>query len=162
MCDSDADNDVPFEFLDPGRLIDQELELVLVGKASENPEIGIVPTYEFEMIAGQNLKLGFLDLRVGNTDTLVLYRGHMGYGVEPEHRGNRYAARSCKLILPLAKRHGLTTLWITSDPDNKASRRTCEIVGADFVEIVQIPEDHDMRKRGDFRKCRYRIDLDAI
>ena len=89
-----------------------------------------------------------------------MYAGHIGYGVNQEYRGNRYAARSCQLILPLAKRHGINPIWITCNPDNIASRRTCEIAGAKFVEIVEIPKKfYYLYKKADRLKCRYRIDL---
>ena len=46
----------------------------------------------------------------GRGDNLVLYRGHIGYGVDPEYRGHGYAARACALLLPLARLHGLNPL----------------------------------------------------
>jgi tagatose 1,6-diphosphate aldolase len=63
------------------------------------------------------------------------------------------------LLLPLARRHGLEILWITCDPDNIASRRTCELAGLELVEIVDVPEHMDMYQRGERRKCRYRLYL---
>jgi tagatose 1,6-diphosphate aldolase len=62
------------------------------------------------------------------------------------------------LLLPLARSHGLMTIWITCNPDNFASRRTCELAGATLVEIVDLPEDNDMYQRGERQKCRYRLD----
>jgi tagatose 1,6-diphosphate aldolase len=61
--------------------------------------------------------------------------------------------------MPLARRHGLYALWITCNPENVASRRTCELTGAEFVEIVDLPPESDMYERGERRKCRYRLDL---
>jgi tagatose 1,6-diphosphate aldolase len=66
------------------------------------------------------------------------------------------------LLLPLARRHGLKDLWITCNPDNLASRRTCELAGAEFVEIVDLPANSGMYRRGDRQKCRYRLDLQAM
>ena len=88
-----------------------------------------------------------------------MYGGHIGYGVLPRYRGHRYAARACKLLFPLARRHGLNPLWITCNPDNIASRRTCELAGGKLVEIVDLPEDIDMYQAGERQKCRYRFDL---
>ena len=88
-----------------------------------------------------------------------MYGGHIGYDVSEEHRGKRYAARSCSLLLPLAKRHDLNPLWITSNPDNLPSRRTCEIIGARLIEIVDLPKETDLYQEGDRQKCRYRLDL---
>ncbi|MGC4032889.1 MAG: GNAT family N-acetyltransferase [Tepidisphaeraceae bacterium] len=69
---------------------------------------------------------GTVSLRLGDDDELKRYWGHIGYGVFPPARGQHYAERACRLILPLAKKHGLEELWITTNPDNIASRRTCE------------------------------------
>jgi len=90
---------------------------------------------------------------------LIMYGGHLAYQVAPEYRGHRYATRGCKLLLPLARQHGFKTLWITCNPDNIASRRTCELVGAKLVEMVDLPEDIDMYQEGERQKCCYRLDL---
>ena len=149
-----------FEFHDPGQLIDGDLELVLLEQYPGNPAINYVPAYRFKMtVAGQDKEIGHIELRVGNTRHLVMYGGHLAYGVDPDHRGHRYAARACQLLLPLARRHGLQTLWITCNPDNIASRRTCELAGAELVEIVDLPEETDMYQEGERQKCRYRLDL---
>jgi len=148
-----------FEFIDPGKLVDGDLELVLAGRFPGDPGRGWAPAYHFQMVhAADGTPLGRIDLRVGNTHDIVMYAGHIGYEVAPEHRGHHYAARACRLLLPLARRHGLRTVWITCNPDNWASRRTCELAGATFVEIVDLPEDNDLWRRGERQKCRYRID----
>ena len=63
------------------------------------------------------------------------------------------------VLIPVAKQLGFKSLWITCDPDNVASRRSLELAGAQFVEIVEVPEDCIIHKYGHPRKCRYRIDL---
>jgi predicted acetyltransferase len=149
-----------FVFLDPGPLVDDDLELVLVEKDPGDPSIGYVPAYRFKMTqVGQGEAVGRIELRVGDTPHILMYGGHIGYRVFEAHRGHRYAARACWLILPLARSHAMQTLWITCDPDNIPSRRTCELAGAELVEIVDLPEDTDMYRAGERQKCRYRIDL---
>lgn len=147
-----------FEFIDPGALVEGEMELVVVKRTPADPSRNWLPAYLFEMRVGGQ-KAGGLNLRVGNTRDIVMYCGHIGYNVEPEYRGNRYAERACRLILPLMRAHGLGTIWITCDPQNIASRRTCERLGADMIEIVSLPEHHDMYQRGRREVCRYRLDL---
>jgi tagatose 1,6-diphosphate aldolase len=152
--------DTLFSFVDPGPLVDNELRLVLVATEQWEPERVEVPTYRFVMRRdGFDSDAGFINLRVGDTENISLYRGHIGYGVEPEHRGHHFAARACTLLFPLARLHRLTPLWITCDSENVASRKTCERVGATFVEIVAVPEDAPAYRYGARRKCRYRIDL---
>ncbi len=149
-----------FEFHEPGKLVDGDLELVLIEKYPGDPAKNYVPAYKFRMtLAGQDQEIGRIEFRAADTEHIVVYGGHIGYGVVPEYRGHRYAARSCRLLLPLARTHGLKTLWITCNPDNLASRRTCELAGARLVEVVDLPEDTDMYQRGERQKCRYRLDL---
>ena len=144
----------------PGRLVDDDLELVLIDKYLGNPNLNHVPAYRFKMtLTGQDEEIGRIQLRIGNTHHIVTYAGHIGFRVHEEYRGHRYAARACKLLLPLARKQGLEALWITCNPDNLASRRSCELAGAEFVEIADLPEDTDMYQAGHRQKCRYRIDL---
>ena len=106
-------------------------------------------------------RVGGISLRTGNSRFLRMYAGHIGYGVLPGHRGHRYAARACRLLRPLAVARGMDVLWITCNPDNIASRRTCEIVGARYVETVDVPPDTELYQRGETRKCRYRWELQS-
>ncbi len=148
------------KFLDPGKLVDEELELLLVKTYPEDPSRGFSPAYKFIMtIHSQGGDVGQIQLRVGNTEHIHLYAGHLGYSVMEKYRGNRYAVRATNLILPLARNHDLNPLWITCNPNNIPSRRTCEILGAKLIEIVDLPEHTNMYKRGERQKCRYRLDL---
>lgn len=149
-----------FEFHDPGSLIDDDLELVLVDRYPGDLTRNRVPVYKFKMTpAGRKEAMGQISLRIGYTHHIIMYAGHIGYGVRPEYRGHRYAARACRLLFPLARSHGLDPLWITCNPDNIASRITCQLAGAELVEIVDLPEDSAMYRRGERQKCRFRIDL---
>jgi len=145
----------PFKFLKPGRLVDGGLELVLVKTTPADPVKGYVPGYEFEMRrTGTSRAMGTIRLRIGPAARLR-YPGHIGYEVKERFRGHRYAARSCRLLLPLAAAHGLKAVWLTVDPKNIASRKTCRIIGAKYVQTVRIPRDHEMYVRGRYRR-RYR------
>ncbi|ADI15244.1 GCN5-related N-acetyltransferase [Truepera radiovictrix DSM 17093] len=150
-------------FYDPGPLEDGDLELVLERTYRGSRSLGLAPAYAFSMRQRETgVRMGDIDLRLSNDPYIVLYAGHIGYGVERAYRGHRYAARACRLLLPLAKAHGLDPLWITCNPDNLASRRTCELAGATLVEIVEVPPGTDLYRRGEREKCRYRIDLATV
>lgn len=118
-----------------------------------------VPTYFFRMMSVAHFnELGNINLRIGSNAHLERYAGHIGYGVNPAYRGHHYAARSVTLLLPLARKLALDPVWITCDPENKASRRSLELAGAEFVEIVDVPPECGIRKfGGKLRKCRYRL-----
>jgi predicted acetyltransferase len=193
------------QWLDPGELVDRELELVAPHERwtddvleavhhpltqSQDPQIArwsrqtIVdflrsvpagrdggdlsrqryPGYHFWMKLrpppfGQPppaLKFaGGVSLRVGREFELKMYLGHVGYHVFPPARGHHYAERAVRLLLPLARDHGMNEVWITVNPDNLPSRRTCERLGAKFIEIVNLPPDNLLYQRGETRKCRY-------
>jgi predicted acetyltransferase len=149
-----------FVFLKPGRLVEGDLDLVLVEEYGGDPARELVPSYKFEMrLVGTGKRVGNVDLRIGDSHDLVTYSGHLGYSVLPQHRGHRYAARSCALLQPLAREHGMTRLWITCNPDNIASRRTCEVLGAELVETVEVPPDTAAYRKGERQKLRYKLEL---
>ncbi len=102
---------------------------------------------------------GTLSFRLADTEQIRLYSGHIGYGVFPPARGHHYAERSVRLVVPLAKTHGMDHLWITCNPDNHASRRTCERLGARLIETVDISRNNLLYEKGERQKCRYRLDI---
>ena len=149
-----------FTFYDPGVLRDDELILQLKDAQLDASGIEPVPTYRFQMVNSvSTATMGGLNLRIGTGEYLVLYRGHVGFTVDVAYRGNGYAGRGCLLVLPLARKHGLSSLWITCDPDNTASRRTCERIGARLVEVVSVPEGAQAYTAGARQKCRYELIL---
>jgi len=122
------------------------------------------PAYYFWLRArpnGSRQIVGTLAFRISECEQIHLYYGHIGYSVFPAARGHHYAERATRLILPLARKHAIPQLWITANPDNLASRRTCERLGADLVDIVDVPSNTRLYHRGDRQKCRYRLRVDA-
>ena len=89
-----------FTFWDALELVDGDLRLVLVEKRFGNPARDIVPAYKFEMRKiGTWEPIGRVDLRIGNTEHIVMYAGHIGYRVEPLYRGDEI--RGKKLCAPV-------------------------------------------------------------
>ena len=145
--------------MDPGRLIDDELELVLVECIPADPVKRYVPCYRFEMRrTGGSRSIGRIAMRVGPTRRLQ-YPGHIGYEVNERSRGRRLAARSCRLLFPLAHAHGLHWLWITCETTNAASQRSSELAGGRLMDTKNIPETHEMYAHGFRRVRRYRVDV---
>jgi tagatose 1,6-diphosphate aldolase len=150
--------DPTFPFLNPGPLSDGELELHINTLVPADESQNIVPTYRFDMRLGDRV-IGGIRFRAATSLEIELYAGNLGYNVDPPYRGRRFAERACRLVLPLARAHGFGTLWITCDPGNLASRKTCERLGAVLVEIIALPEHIDMFRDGEREKCRYRLAL---
>lgn len=134
------------------------------GRHSAEPANGRAAMYTFWMrlLPRSNPPIeiaGRISLRLGDTNDLRMYLGHFGYNVQVPARGHHLAERACRLLFPLARKHGMTELWITANPDNIASRRTCENLGAKYIDTVQLPEGHPLYLAGDREKCRYRIEI---
>jgi predicted acetyltransferase len=133
---------------------DLQLELTSV----EPHPVHKCQTHFFRMLNGRSGKeLGPINLRVGGGVHIERYAGHIGYFVEPEHRGHAYAARALRLLTDVAHDLGLNPIWITCDPDTIPSRRACERAGAEFIEIVDVPADCTIHQNGHSTKCRYRL-----
>ena len=102
---------------------------------------------------------GSISLRIGHSVNLDRYLGHFGYHVLPGARGHHFSERAARLLAPVARAHGHEHVWITCNPDNIASRRTCERLGAEYVDTVALPRDNALYTQGDRQKCRYRMAL---
>lgn len=140
---------------------DRDLQLRFL-RCAQHP-IHQVATYFFGMVHAQTgEELGKINLRVSSIPYIERYAGHVGFSVGEAHRGHRYAARSVALLVPIAKELGFAGLWITCDPENAASRRTLELMGAEFIETVDVPSDCVIFQTGHSRKCRYRLDLNEL
>ncbi|QGH34477.1 GNAT family N-acetyltransferase [Gracilibacillus salitolerans] len=144
-----------FEFFDFDVIKGEEIDLHLMNTVPGNKEKDWVPAYHFNItLSGLTEPIGKIDIRIGHNENLY-YGGHIGYSVKKEYRGNRYAAKAVLLIKKVAHTHELEKLFITCNPDNIPSRKTCEFVGANLLEIVDVPEDNDMYQRGEKEKCIY-------
>ncbi len=144
-------------FLNTDFLQNDEIHLVLERTVDGNDK-GWVPSYHFAIYHRDGIKMGTCDLRIGHNVGLY-YGGNIGYRIEEPYRGHHYAAKACLLLFQLARKHDLGYLIITCNPDNYASRKTCEYVGAKLLEIAQLPEDNDMRDDGETEKYIFRIEL---
>lgn len=146
-----------FEFNRYPILTDGEIDLIVERTFNGIPGTTWSPSYNFKIcLHGKRGKIGNISLRIGDTDHLRLYAGHIGYGINPLQRGHRYAAKACQLVKQVALDHDLSEVWITCNPDNFPSRRTCEIVGAEYVETVDLPSNTEMYRLGERQKRRYR------
>ncbi|MBO4384916.1 MAG: GNAT family N-acetyltransferase [Clostridia bacterium] len=147
------------EFIDTSFLESDEVKLVLERAADADPVRKWVPAYYFGVCDKAGNRMGSCDLRVGYSEGLF-YGGHIGYAIDEGYRGHHYAAKACELLFELARRHGMDHLFITCDPGNHASRKTCERLHGTFLGIKALPEDNDMRVNdGETEKCVFRFDL---
>lgn len=144
------------ERLEPGVLDDGVVRLEL--RAFAQHSIHFVPAYHFRILDSRSGEVaGQINLRLGWNENLLYFAGHVGFAVHQAYRGRGFAARALMLLKPLAARHGYRELWITCDPENFASRRSCEKAGAMYVNTVDVPEGTRLHEKGIRQKCRYRL-----
>ena len=142
---------LPFDFIKG-----DEIDLIIEQKIPESKFKGFVPAYCYAInLTGTNLTIGTIDLRVGN-NPLTYYGGHIGYGIDTKYRGHYYAAKACVLLKKVALAHGMNELIITCNPENIPSQKTCTKIGAQLIEIVDLPTDSDMYLEGERQKCIYK------
>ena len=138
-------------FIDVPRLDDGVIHLICTAKNPADPIKKWVPAYELAICKGDE-KIGTIRLRIGygggEYDCNCYYGGQIYYDINKGFRGNGYAGRACKLIVPVAKAHKMTKLLITNADTNKASARVCEKLGARHIRKVRLPEWFDGYKQG--------------
>ena len=136
------------------------IRLRFVKALPADDKTGNVPAEHYQIIEQKSRQeAGTIRSRLSNREDILRYAGHIGYGIHETYRGHHYAASACLALKPIALAHGFSELWITCDPDNRPSRRTCERIGAELIEIVDIPEHIDMYQDGERQKCRYLWEL---
>ena len=147
------------EFLNTDFLENDEIKLTVDRLTEGDPVRKWVPAYHFFSCDKEGNRMGYCDLRIGYNE-LLYYGGHIGYGVDEKYRGHHYAAKACRLLFELARKHDMKYLYITCNPDNWPSRRTLMYLGGELVEIAELPEDNNMRvEDGETHKCIFRFDL---
>lgn len=135
---------------------DGEIELRLAKDVAADPTRNWLRTLHYDIVVvDTEVVVGRIEMRIGYTYDVEHYGGHLGYYIKPEARGNHFAARACKLLKAVAREFGMDALWITCSPENDASRKTCELIGARLIEIVNLPADNDQYLKGHRQKCRY-------
>lgn len=95
-----------FEFYSPGKLIDNDLELILVEQDPGDLDIGYVPVYKFKMVhVGQTNEIGRIEFRAGNTRDLVMSR--RSFCLRSQRRTSRIPIRGARLpaFVPVSQ-HG--------------------------------------------------------
>ncbi len=146
-------------FLDTSDLSDGEIFLKLIRTDPGSRRRSWSPAYYFSIcLAAGKTEVGRCDLRIGHNRQLY-FGGNIGYQVHEPYRGHHYAAKACRLLFGLALRHDLGYVLITCNPDNLPSRRTCEGLGGELIDIAAVPPDNEMYQRGEFEKCIFRFKL---
>ncbi len=146
------------DFYPVNDLKDEEIHLRLKETREEQPEKLWLPAYYFDICLEDGTRIGNCDLRIGHNEKTAV-GGNIGYGIYPAYRGRRYAARACALLFRQAEKHRMEYLLISCDPANRASARTCELAGGQYIGIRTVPEDSELYANGKRQVMIYRFDL---
>lgn len=119
------------------------------------PSRGFVPFFHFRILATDGADVGHINFRVGDSEHVRVCAGHVGFEIAEGFRGRGYASQACRALAPFI-RSVCGVVTITCDPDNLASRRTIERVGAQFIDEVAVPTNDPHYQRGSRTKRRYR------
>ena len=131
------------------------LRLIEKVEGSENE----LPFYWWSIVENESgATVGKISLRLGHNYHSD-WNGNVGYEVDEPYRGHHYAAIALKMILPLARAHGMDHLIISCDEDNAASYKTIERCGGHLLEISYPPKDWIYYRPGLPLKRIYRIEL---
>jgi len=114
-----------------------------------------VPSYHFRIINAEGSDVGHINFRVGDTEHVLVCAGHIGFEVLKEFRGRGYALEACRALAPFV-RSLYQAVTITANPDNHASIRTIERLGAIFFDEVTVPPHDPGFQRGSQRKKRFK------
>ena len=139
----------------PETLSSGDVSLRFVGVVPAEASRGLVPFYHFRILAADGLDVGHINFRVGDTEHVRVSAGHIGFEILEPFRGQGYALQACRALAPFVRSvYGAVTL--TCDPDNHASRRVIERLGASLIDEVAVPLDDPQYQRGSRSKRRYK------
>lgn len=139
---------------------DSEITLRLVQDLPADAGRELLRSLHFGIyLPGHVQPVGGCTLRIGSSRGVELYYGHIGYHIQAPWRGNRYAGKACRLLAPIALDHGMEQVWITCNPENIASRRTCERLGARYIDTIEVPPEESERLGGATHKMRFLWEL---
>ncbi len=134
---------------------DGVIDLVPIHIGLPNRELGFGHEQVWKItLHNERQEIGQLSYRDGESRCVYFY-GHIGYHIDPPYRGHHYAYRACMLIEREIRLSGKTSVVITCDPDNDASRKTCEKLGCLYERTTDVPEDIYKRFEISRTKCRY-------
>lgn len=140
------------DFLEDGEISLRQVEL-----ARDDPQRKWDPAFHFDILDRTGARVGGCNLRLGHSEALY-YAGNIGYEIDGPYRGHHYAGKACRLLFELARRQGMEYVIIVCAPSNQPSRKTCEWLGGELLEVAELPEDSDMRlEDGETHKCIYKF-----
>jgi tagatose 1,6-diphosphate aldolase len=138
----------------PNTIIGESVDLHFEKIQPGNSNYGFVPFYHFVIMSAGKIPIGHINFRVGSTPHVLFCAGHIGYEIIDSFRGHSYAFHACETLAPFIKTI-YDSVILTSDPENYASIKTIEKLGATHLGLHPIPLDDPNYKKGIRLKHRY-------
>ena len=63
----------------------------------------LVPFYHFKILSLNEEQLGHINFKIGETNHITQYVGHIGYDILRPHQGKSYAFHACNALKPFIK-----------------------------------------------------------
>ena len=138
----------------PDNLVFGDVRLRYVRVVSGDPSRNLVPAYHFRILVKDGSEVGHINFRVCDSAHVRFCAGHIGFEILEPFRGHGYAHQACRAAA-LFIRLFYDAVTIMCDPDNLASIRTIELLGASFSDEVPVLPHDPHFQRGSRRKRRY-------
>ena len=130
-----------FEFTDKFDMLEND-ELILKITQKYSGDYEMIPFYYYDIIRKTDSAIvGKISVRIGN-NFHSYYNGHIGYEIFKEYRGNGYAYKASLMVLYVARFHDMDFIYLTCDESNIASYKTIEKLGAELLEICNVPKEY--------------------
>lgn len=138
-------------------LENEKIKLLIIekNKGGEN----IIPYYYYAIILKETDKeIGKISIRIGHNKHSY-YNGNIGFEIYDEYRGFKYSLLASKMVLQIAKFHGMNYLYLSCDESNIASSKIIENLGANLIEVAVPPIDYIFYYKGMERQKIYKLNL---
>ena len=114
--------------------------------------------YYYDIINTANQTIGKISVRIGH-NFHSYYNGHIGYEIFEEYRGSGFACKACRIALDVARFHNMDFIYLACAESNIASYKTIEKLGAELVEICDVPREYFAWREGMERRRIYKLEL---
>ena len=118
----------------------------------------LLPFYYYDIFVDRQA-VGKISIRIGD-NFHSYYNGHVGYEIDEPFRGRRLSLAALRLVLPVARWHGMRRIYITCAASNEASRRIIEAAGGRLLEICPVPRTYFAWYEGMEDRRIYLLDLE--
>lgn len=105
-----------------------------MAKGINLPE-GFIPCTTYWVIQDNKI-IGLANIKHYLNDYLRKKGGHIGLAIAKDYRGKGLGLQIIKMLVEKARNEfGIDEILFTNEPDNLASRRLCEKIGAELTDI---------------------------